>query len=80
MDRFPPFHEGKLLKTKITVNPGKGGLSGSLVRIEQKLGAVDSPVIIEFDGFLIVPQGLHRPVGGLLGNGIVKPGGGVLGI
>ena len=36
VDRFPAFHQGKLLEAQITVDPPKAGAACRQVRIEQQ--------------------------------------------
>ena len=66
------FHQGPLLKAQVAVYPGLAGAAGGQIRIQQQLGTVNGPVVVELDGSLHVMQGLHRPVGGLLGNGVIE--------
>ena len=80
VDRVPAFDQSALLEPQVVVNTGQTGASGGQVRVELQFGAVNCPVVVELDRFFHIFQGLHRPVGGLLGDGVVEPGGGVVGV
>ncbi len=80
VDRVPSFHQPALLKPQIVVNPRQARAPGRQVRVKLQLGTVDRPVVVELDGLFHVLQRLHRSVGGLLGDGVVEPGRGIVGV
>ncbi len=79
-ERPPALGERELLELEVAVDPGEARAARGEVRIEQEPRAVDRAVVVQLDRAIEVPQGLDRPVRGLLRDRPVEPGRRVEGI
>lgn len=79
-ERAPAFHHGPLAEAEIGIDTTQGGAAGGEIVVQGEFGAIDRAVVVQFDRVLQILECLHRPVFGLLLDGFVEPGRGILGI